>query len=56
MRELVEAFIEANISDTEAVKFLYYFLNRLEQSFYYSKSERLSIAEVISKIDRTVSL
>jgi predicted NACHT family NTPase len=54
VREAVESFIETNSSTIDSVKLLYYYLNRLEQTYLYSKSEKLSIAEVLYKIDQVI--
>ncbi len=56
VKTTVEAFIKTNISDIEAVRFLYYSLNTLEYSYYQNKSEGVSVGKAISKVDQIIRL
>ena len=56
VKELVENFINKNNSTIKSVKYLHYYLNRLEHSYYYNKSEKMSVAEVLSKINHLIKV
>jgi hypothetical protein len=51
IKRVIENFIKEYRSVIKNVNFLYVFLEKLEQRFYVSKSERLTVNDVIKKLE-----
>jgi hypothetical protein len=50
VRKAVEDFINENVGKIQNVNFLNIFIERLDQKYYASKSEKLNINDVINKL------
>lgn len=52
VRRAVEAFLGRNIESNEALRYLYHYLDRLERQYYVTKSENISLTDVLDKLGR----
>jgi hypothetical protein len=52
VRSAVETFLSRNIESNEALRYLYYYLDRLERQYYVTKGEEISLAEVLEKLGK----
>jgi hypothetical protein len=52
VRSAVESFLCRNIESNEALRYLYHYLDRLERQYYVTKSENISLTDVLDKLGR----
>ena len=53
VRKSIEDFIKDKIGKIEHINFLYAFIEKLEQRYYISKSEKMDIKDVITKLEKS---
>jgi hypothetical protein len=56
VKSTIQAFIEENLASNDRVRFLYFYLNTLERTYYTRKSENRSLDEILPIIDRISSI
>ena len=56
VRSAVEAFFSRNIESNEALRYLYHYLDRLERQYYITKSENISLSDVLDKLSKITLL
>jgi len=53
VRKSIEDFIKDKIDKIKNINFLYAFIEKLEQRYYISKSEKMDIKDVITKLEKS---
>jgi hypothetical protein len=52
VRSAVETFLHQNIESNEGVRYLYRYLDGLERQYYITKSENISLIDVLDKLSK----
>jgi hypothetical protein len=52
VRSAVESFLSRNVESNGALRYLYHYLDRLERQYYVTKSENVSLDEVLDKLSK----
>ena len=50
VRSAVATFLSRNVESDELIRYLYHYLDRLEKQYYITKSENVSLADVLDKL------